>query len=494
MIELPVEIYTTEEVRELDRIAIAQPGISAYELMCRAGDAALACVQRHWPEKKRLSIFCGAGNNGGDGYVLARLAAAVGLDARVISVTAPERLTGAAATAWRDFRAAGGKTEIPNGELLFGDDLIVDALVGTGLDRELDGFNLAAVTSMNAVSNPVLSLDIPTGLHADTGVPMGSAVHADVTITFVGLKLGLFLGLASDYRGTLEFSDLGIPEEVYTQRTHTLERLSLRVLREALPPRRPSSNKGSHGSLLLVGGSPGMVGAILLAAEAAMRAGAGIVRIATHSESTAGIFSARPEIITCAIDQPVDLDTLIESANAVVVGPGLGQSDWARGLMERVLASELPVVLDADGLNLLAKQHRQRDNWILTPHPGEAARLLQCDVAAIQADRQQAVLDLVDRYRASIVLKGANSLIGSPASEGVAICDRGNPGMAAAGMGDVLAGIVGAVRVQTGDDLTALRVGVLLHALAGDTAAEDGQRGLLARDLMPHIRRWSNPV
>jgi hydroxyethylthiazole kinase-like uncharacterized protein yjeF len=494
MVELPVEIYTAEQARELDRAAIAFPGISAYELMRRAGDAALACVQRHWPGIGRLSIFCGAGNNAGDGYVLARLAAAAGIEVRVIAVTAPERLTGPAALGWGDFQAVGGKVESLDGELSFSDDLIVDGLVGTGLDRDLGGSYLKAVMTINAAPNPVLALDIPTGLHADTGVPMGSAVHADITITFVGLKAGLFLGLAPDYRGVLEFSGIGTSSEAYAQQTHTLERLSLWALREALPPRRPSSHKGTHGSLLLVGGSPGMVGAILLAAEAALRAGAGLVRVATHSDSTAAIVSARPEIMTQGIDQPADLDSLIEAADAVVLGPGLGQSEWARGLMERVLASELPVVLDADGLNLLAEHPRQRDNWILTPHPGEAARLMQCDVAAIQADRRQAVLDIVDRYEASVVLKGADSLIGSPGSGRVAICDRGNPGMATAGMGDILAGIIGALRVQTGDNLVALRCGVLLHALAGDSAVTDGQRGLLARDLMSHIRRWANPA
>lgn len=494
MVELPEEIYAAEQVRELDRAALDCLDISAYELMCRAGTAALECVQRRWPQTSRLSIFCGAGNNAGDGYVLARLAAASGIDVRVIAVTLPDRLTGAAATAWNDFASAGGKVESLPDELSFADDVIVDGLLGTGLDRDLRGAYLTVVTAINAAPNPVLALDIPTGLHADTGMPSGVAVHADVTMTFVGLKAGLFLGLAPDYCGTLEFSDLEIPLEAYGQQRPVLERLSLRTLHEALPSRRPSSHKGAHGSLLLVGGSPGMAGAILLAAEGALRAGAGLVRVATHRDSAAAMVAARPEIMSQGVDAPADLEPLIATADAAVLGPGLGQSAWAGGLMERLLASDLPIVLDADGLNLLAEHPGQRGNWILTPHPGEAARLLHRDVAAIQADRLQAVLDLVDRYQGSVVLKGAGSLIASPGDSPVAVCDHGNPGMATAGMGDVLAGIIGALRVQTADELVALRAGVLLHALAGDAAVTDGQRGLLARDLMPHIRRWANPA
>ena len=291
----------------------------------------------------------------------------------------------------------------------------------------------------------------------------------------------------------MEFAGLRIPAEVYAQQPAALERLGTGTLREALPPRRPSTHKGSHGSLVLVGGSPGMAGAIRLAAEAALRAGAGLVRVATHPDCAAAVVAGRPEIMCQGLTDPVELDALIEVADGVVLGPGLGRSDWAQRLMERLLATELPLVLDADGLNLLAAQPRPRGNWVLTPHPGEAARLLQSSVDTVQSDRLQAVLDLVERYQAVVILKGAGSLVASPGETAVAVCDCGNPGMASAGMGDVLAGIVGALLVQTADGRLAARAGVLLHALAGDAAVTHGQRGLLARDLMPHIRRWANP-
>ena len=494
MLDLPEEVYSAQQVRELDRAALDTLEISAYELMCRAGEAALRALETHWPQARRLTIFCGAGNNAGDGYVLGRLAVGGRFDVRVIAVTPPDRLSAAAASAWEDFSAGGGRIEPLSTGLSFADDVIVDGLLGTGLDRALDGAFMAAVAAINAASNPVLALDIPTGLHADTGLPMGAAVHADVTITFVGLKSGLFLGRAPDYRGVVEFAGLGIPDEVYAQQPPALERLGSNTLREALPPRRPSTHKGSHGSLLLVGGSPGLAGAIRLAGEAALRAGAGLVRVATHPDCAASVVAGRPEIMCQGLTEPADLDALIDVADGVVLGPGLGRSDWARRLMERLLATELPIVLDADGLNMLAEQPRPRGNWVLTPHPGEAARLLQCSVDAVQSDRLQAALDLAERYQGVVILKGAGSLVASPGESGVAVCDRGNPGMATAGMGDVLAGIVGALWVQTAEGGLAARAGVLLHALAGDAAVTDGQRGLMARDLMPHIRRWANPT
>jgi len=494
MIELPKEIYSAQQVRDLDRTAIDRLDVSDYELMCRAGEAALHSLEYHWPQARQLTIFCGAGNNAGDGYVLARLAARRGFTIRVIAVAPPTRLSAAALSAWDDFSAGGGEIEAFSADLSFAGDVIVDGVLGTGLDRDLEGTFMAATGAINSTSGPVLALDIPTGLHADTGMPMGAAVHADVTITFVGLKSGLFLGLAPDFRGVVEFAGLGIPEEIYRQHCPALERLSANTLRAALPPRRPSAHKGSHGSLLLVGGSPGMAGAIRLAAEAALRAGAGLVRVVTHPDCVSSVLAGRPEIMCQGLTDPADLDPLIGVVDGVVLGPGLGQSDWSLGFMERLLATDLPMVLDADGLNGLAERPQQRGNWILTPHPGEAARLLQCSGETIQSDRPQAASDLVERYQGVVVLKGAGSLVASPDKSAVAVCDRGNPGMATAGMGDVLAGIVGSLLVQTKDMRLAAEAGVLLHALAGDAAVTDGPRGLLARDLMPHIRRCANPT
>jgi len=494
MTELPVDIYTAEQVRGLDRIAIEELGIPGYELMSRAGEASLQALQRHWPHARTLSIYCGAGNNAGDGYVLARLASRRGLSVRVVAVVAPDGLTGDAALAWEAFRDEGGVAEAFSPADSAAADVVVDALLGTGLDRTLEGRFAEAVVTINASGGPILALDLPSGLHADTGERLGTAVRAHVTITFVGLKQGLFLGSAPDYRGQLEFSGLGIPAQAYDGREAGFKRLSASTLQRALPARQASGHKGSHGSVLLVGGAPGMAGAIRLAAEAALRAGAGLVRIATHPDTADAVMAGRAEVMCHGIADPEALDPLLAVSDAVVLGPGLGQTEWARGLWQRTLEAGQSVVVDADGLNLLAEEPRQRGDWVLTPHPGEAARLLQSSAQAVQADRLGAVKELVARYHGVGLLKGAGTLVARHGDAFVSVCDRGNPGMGTAGMGDVLAGVLGALLVQTEDTALAAQAGVLLHALAGDDAAVAGERGLLAGDLMPHVRRWANPA
>jgi NAD(P)H-hydrate epimerase len=237
-----------------------------------------------------------------------------------------------------------------------------------------------------------------------------------------------------------------------------------------------------------------MSGAIRLAAEAALRAGAGLVRVATHPDSVATVTAGRPEVMCHAVVTPDDLAALIALSDGLVIGPGLGRSAWARALWDAGLDAGLPTVLDADGLNLLAEAPERRASWLLTPHPGEAARLLGISTEAIQADRLAAVRALARRYDGVAVLKGAGSLIAGPGDGVVSLCDRGNPGMATAGMGDVLSGVLGALLVQGADPRLAADAGVYLHACAGDEAAEAGERGLLAGDLMNFIRRWANPV
>jgi NAD(P)H-hydrate epimerase len=493
MVELPNEIYTGAQVRGLDRTAIEVFGIPSYELMCRAGQAALDCLARHWPTAAELTIVCGAGNNAGDGYVLARLAAATGSKVHVLTLVPPDRLTGDALRAYEDFTAAGGVAgSFDSGRPLAG-EVIVDALLGTGLDRQVEGRFAQAIAAINGAQMPVFALDIPSGLHADTGLPLGTAVSADVTITFVGLKQGFYLGEGLERCGWLEFADLGIPAEAHAEVSPPLRRLDVACIRAALPPRRRSAHKGSHGSVLLVGGAPGMSGAIRLAAEAALRAGAGLVRVASHEDSAAIVTAGRPEIMCHSVAEGGDLAPLAAQSDVIVLGPGLGRSDWARALWQASLEAGLALVIDADGLNELAEAPQQRDNWILTPHPGEAGRLLGTDSRSVQADRLAAVRSLTERYGGVAVLKGAGSLVADATEKPVSVCDRGNPGMATAGMGDVLSGVLGALLAQGASLRTAAEAGVYIHAAAGDEAAGRGERGLIAGDLMPLIRRWSNP-
>ncbi len=492
---LPECVWSAAQVRELERRAI-EAGATEYDLMCRAGAAALRVLLRRWPTARSLAIVCGAGNNAGDGLVVARLAHAAGRDVKVLLVVPTARFKGAAAHAADACRAAGLQFAAFDAAALENADVIVDALLGTGLARAVAGDFRAAVDAVNAAGVPVLALDVPSGLDADTGWPSPVAVRAAATVTFLGLKQGLFLGGAADYCGELDFADLELPPELDTGSAAPMKRLVLGELVRALPRRPRSAHKGSCGKLLLVGGGPGMAGAIRLAAEAALRVGAGLVYVATHRDSVASVLAGRPEIICRSVGSAKDLEDLVDMADGLVLGPGLGQSAWAYGLWRQLVRTKLPLVLDADGLNLLAAEPLERDDWLLTPHPGEAARLLPAaTVESVQLDRLAAARALAQRYRALAVLKGPHTLIASPRPDApIRVCDRGNPGMATGGTGDVLAGTLGALLVQTGDLEQSARAGVLLHALAGDDAAKGGERGTVAGDLLPHLRTWANPI
>jgi NAD(P)H-hydrate epimerase len=492
---LPQRVYSAAQVRELDAAAITTCGVTAYELMCRAGAAALRVLSRRWPSARVLAVVCGVGNNAGDGLVVARLAKAAGFGVRVLLAAGADRLVGAAAQAAADARAAGVVLEPFVAARLRGAEVVVDALLGTGLARPVAGEFRAAIEALDAAETPVLALDVPSGLDADSGWPMPVAVRAAATVTFVGLKQGLFLGTAVDHCGEIEFAGLGLPATLGVALTPKLERVVLDDLKRALPRRARSAHKGTAGRLLLVGGGPGMAGAIRLAAEAALRVGAGLVYVATHPDNVATVLAGRPEIICRSVSSEQDLEEFIGFADGAVLGPGLGQTAWAHALWRRLLGSELPLVVDADGLNLLAAERRERGNWLLTPHAGEAARLLRCEISDVQRDRCTAARSLAKTFAAHVVLKGPNSLVAAPSErEPLRVCDRGNPGLATGGTGDVLAGVLGSLLVQTRDLAIAARAGVLLHALAGDAAAETGERGTLASDLLPHLRAWANPT
>lgn len=494
---LPTRVFASTQVRELDRIAIESFGIPGYELMCRAGRAAFELLESRWPEARRLLIYCGSGNNAGDGYVLARFAQEQGLAVRVLAIVPPERLGGDAAVAWQDAVAGGVDIELwtATEDASFRPEVVVDALLGTGLDRPLSGRFATAALAINAMDVPVLSLDLPSGLDADSGEALGPAVEADLTITFVGLKSGSYVGVGPDHCGETVFAGLGIPAEVGTDFEPVLERLGYEDLRVALPRRRRTAHKGDHGRVLLIGGGAGLGGAIRLAAEGALRVGAGLVYVGTHPDNIDNVMAGRPEIMAHGAVDGSELAPLIDTADAIVIGPGLGLGNWSRSVWNSVMAADKPLVVDADALTLLAELGSSHRGLVLTPHPGEAARLLATDVADIQGRRLAAVREIAERFRAAVVLKGACSLIVGTNPAGVpAVCDRGNPGMATGGAGDVLAGVVGGLLAQTHDIDVALRAGVLMHALAGDDAAADGERGTIASDLLPHLRRWANPV
>jgi hydroxyethylthiazole kinase-like uncharacterized protein yjeF len=488
---LPAEVYSAASVRAMDRRAM-EGGISGYELMQRAGDAALASMRRHWPEARSIVVMCGPGNNGGDGYVVARLARAGGLDVRVVAVSDPRRLLGDAARAHADFTAEGGSTEQPEPEALAGCELVVDALLGTGVDRPLDEPFVAAIRQMNRAAAPVFALDMPSGLDADTGWPHGVAVRATRTIAFLALKRGYYLGAAPDHVGSLDFAGLDAPVDAVAGESPVMRRIGGHVASQVLLPRERSAHKGSHGRVVIVGGHA-MPGAARLAGEAALRSGAGLVMVVTGSKSLPAIVAGRPELIARAEDDLVQLRDLLSDPQGpvthVAVGPGLGTQDSAREALDAALEIGDSWVLDADALSLLARQPRRSDRWILTPHPGEAARLLDATSAEVQRDRLGAVRDVVSRFGGTCVLKGANTLVCGTKGE-VWVCDRGNPGMATAGSGDVLTGVIAALHAPT--PAMAAAAGVFLHAEAGDRAARGGMRGMIASDIIAELRGVMN--
>jgi ADP-dependent NAD(P)H-hydrate dehydratase / NAD(P)H-hydrate epimerase len=488
---LPAEVHSAAQVRAMDRHAIEKAGIPGYELMQRAGGAALACLRRNWPEAETILVICGAGNNGGDGYVLARLAASSGIATKVAALADPQSLSGDAARAYADFSGAGLRHERFERGLLADADVVIDALLGTGIDRPVGGALRDCIEAINAGGRPVLALDVPSGLDAETGVVQGVAIRATRTITFVGLKTGLFLGAAPDHVGGLECASLDVPAAARGGQPPVLRRMTSELLVEALPPRRRTSHKGDHGRVLVVGGFA-MAGAARLTAEAALRTGAGLVTVATSAASAQAIVGSRPELICRTPRTSRDLAQWLESSDAVAIGPGLGVDPRARRLFDEAIANARALVVDADALTLLAKKPRRHAHWILTPHPGEAARLLATDAAAIQRDRLGAVRAVVERFGGVCILKGAGTLVHAP-GELTWVCDRGGPAMATAGSGDVLTGIVAALAAAGCAPALAAASGVLAHALAGDRAADGRTRGLIAGDFIAALAGVVNP-
>ena len=489
---LPTEIYTVESVRNIDRAAIDDAGIGGYTLMCRAGQAALDAIVARFPDARRWQVICGSGNNGGDGYVVARLAAERGIAVSVLAMAPPDKLGGDAATAYMDFAALGGAVADERGGLDADAELLVDGLLGSGLERDVEGRYAEIVDRINRHPAPAVALDIPSGLHGDTGAIMGVAVRAGLTITFVGLKSGLYLDAGPALAGDIVFAGLDIPVECRDGEAPIMRRIDGKILDKALPSRKRDAHKGHFGHVLVVGGGPGMPGAVRLCGESALRVGAGLVSIATHPDHSMLVPASRPELMCHGIASADDLRPLLDRASVIAVGPGLGDSEWSGGILDAVLESSLPMVIDADALNLLADRSARADDWILTPHPGEAARLLGLSTQEVQADRRAALASLVDRYGGISVLKGSGTLVSSRKGQPW-LCSAGNPGMASAGMGDVLTGVIAGLRAQKLSSGLAAVAGVQVHAMAGDLAAESGERGLIASDLIAEIRACVNP-
>jgi hydroxyethylthiazole kinase-like uncharacterized protein yjeF len=504
--KLPDTLYTARQVRELDRIAIQEHQLSGLLLMKRAAQTCVDSLLHHWRGTSRVAVFCGSGNNAGDGYFIAAFLAEKHVQVTIVQVGSLEKLSsdarqGYEACCQQDIEIIADPRQAKLNQV----EVIVDALLGTGVAGEIRLPFAEAINVINSLPSRVLSVDIPSGISADTGQVLGVAVRADVTVSFIGMKRGLMTLDGPDYVGEMQFDSLGVPEDIFTKVGKSVVRLSYPDLIVDFPKRRGNSHKNSFGNLLLVGGDQGMSGAILMSAVAAMRAGAGVVTVATHPAHAAFLGTIHPELMVRGITDAAALDSLIDKASCMVIGPGLGQSEWSERLFSRAIQAELPMVIDADGLTWLSRlpiEFCANNNWILTPHPGEATRLLQgavehsesyesANLPNVQFDRFSSVVEIQQRYGGNILLKGQGTLICN--SDDVFLCPYGNPGMATAGMGDVLSGVIGGLVTQGCSLIQATTLGAVVHSKAADSCATRfGQRGLMATDLYPEIRRLVN--
>ena len=488
-------LYTPEQVREFDRIAIEEHGVPGIVLMKRAGRAAFDVMQAYWPEMAEVHIFCGSGNNGGDGYVMGALAARSGYPVWIWQLAEPKTPSAQQACAYAEqeganinaFSAERWRSAQENIHPLA---VVVDAILGIGFEGHLSEESRTAIDAINDAALPVLSADLPSGIDANTGACDDIAIKATVTVSFIAHKKGCKIGQGRVHAGRLHLADLDLPNTLFDNTKPAAQILDTNELLHALPPRTIDAHKGDFGHVLVVGGDHGFGGAVIMSAQMAARSGAGLVGVATQSVHTSAIISRQPEIMALGVDSGLALAPLLEKPSVLVLGPGLGQSAWSEQLMLHSLGADKPMVLDADALNLLAAgivSLPDAGHWIMTPHPGEAARLLGQSIEQVQSDRMAAAIALQKQYGGCVVLKGAGTIIVTEDQE-VFICDAGNPGMATGGMGDILAGLIGSLLAQKLSLKEAACLGVSLHSHAADIVANDiGQHGLLASDLIPIV-------
>ncbi len=472
-------LYAPESVYQLDQAAVAVDGFSEIELMQRAGQSVWRALCARWPWLGSITVFAGSGNNGGDAFVVALEALARGVPVQLLVQGDLTRQSATSAHFRQRYEQAGGKFEAWQGQPLEG-DVIVDGLLGIGLRRGLDADWQALIETINRAPAVRVAIDIPSGLNGLTGNPQPTAVRADLSVTFIGRKSGLFLADGPDYCGELLFEDLGVSRRARAGIDALLE---VADDCELPPPRRRNTHKNHYGNLLVVGGDEGMSGAVTLAARAALRSGAGLVNALVHPDCRANL-AAFPEIMVRGWDA---LERQLAGASVIVVGPGLGDGDRAARCLEILARAKQPMLVDASALKIDFLHALESEQVVITPHPGEAAALLQTDTGSIQADRVETCARLADSFSAVAVLKGSGSLIAARGERGL-LNRRGHAGMASAGMGDVLSGIIGALMGQGMPALAAARAGVLIHALGAESFCRRGDAiGLIASDVIEAI-------
>ncbi|WP_115717374.1 NAD(P)H-hydrate dehydratase [Gallaecimonas mangrovi] len=477
---LPSPLPTAAELKVLEKSLAEAAGLSLYQLMERAGLAAYSLLRQRWPDAKHLLVLAGSGNNGGDAYVLARHAVEDGLQVTLVASGDPKAAE--ARQACEAFYQKGGQllAQLPQPCLA---DVVVDGLLGMGLNSEVRGKVQPLQQFLAQTALPILSIDVPSGLASDTGHWWGPAFMAAAVVTFIFPKAGLLTG-----QGRASWQQAWLATlELSPNATVAITACDFDTLTALRPTRKLTAHKGDSGRLLLVGGNLGMSGAIRLAGHAALRTGAGLVKVFTHPGSALAVMLEAAELMVVGAEQWPD-DAF--SPRAVAVGPGLGQNPWAQSFFDKALSYPVPKVIDADALNLLAAHPRPVPNSVLTPHPGEAARLLGTTIQDIEADRPGAVRALAARYQSVVLLKGAGTLVCD--GNNIWLLAVGSPAMAVGGMGDVLSGIIGALLAQGLSPVNAALLGAALHGEAGRRAGESGVIGTLASDLFVWVRKLIN--
>ncbi|MBD1399774.1 NAD(P)H-hydrate dehydratase [Pelovirga terrestris] len=512
-----MQLYSAAEMVAADRYAIDTLGLPGAVLMENAGRACAQSIEERYAEcfPGPVVVVAGKGNNGGDGYVIARILADHGWQVTTLVLADPEKIAGDAAVMLQILRQCGGRVVfISDEEILvqrfdeLQPHLIVDALFGTGLASEVRGLPAVAIALMNKATARVIAVDLPSGVDASNGRICGCVVRADVTVSFDHPKIGHISTPGALYVGELEVVDIGIPA---TKRPTDLlphaRMIDAAVARSLVPERPAFAHKGTFGHLLVVAGSPGKTGAAALAGDAALRSGCGLVTVAVPAsvhdilevkltEAMTVPLADRDGLLTmAAADRIVELAA---SSQALALGPGLSQSDGLRQLLRRLVTTlNLPLVIDADGLNLLVGQldcllERQDGPLILTPHPGEMARLVGMSVAAIEADRFDLARDFARRHRVILLLKGARTIIAAPDGR-VHINTSGNNGLSSGGSGDVLTGLIGGLLAQGCDPFAAASLAAWMHGRAAEQVAENrGTVGMTAGELilkLPLVRQ-----
>lgn len=522
-----MKVVTAAEMRQIDQDTIENIGIPGIVLMETAGSAIARAIERHYPAYQRIGILAGKGNNGGDGIVIARQLAHAGRDAHLFLVSPAESFTGEAQInlqiAKRLTASFGNLQAAPKGglrieEILYEKggwrvrmancELLVDAIFGTGLRGIVRDPIATVINAINHRPTPILSVDLPSGLDADTGNPLGTCVQADRTVTIGLPKRGLLVYPGAELAGKLEVVDIGFPQQVIDSQNIKVNWTTAAQAAQWILPRPPASHKGSYGRVLVIAGSTGMTGAAALASEGALRAGAGLVTLVTPKHLNAILEGLLPEVMTLPLLETEE-GSLAESATSTIlefaektksvlaIGPGLSQNPETVALVHRLVRENreqglgLRMVIDADGLNALAQASELISllggEAVLTPHPGEMARLTHTPVPTLEANRIRTAQQFATEYGVTLVFKGAPTVIGD-AHGNVWINSTGNPGMATGGMGDILTGVIAGLMAQGVASESAATLGVYLHGLAGDRAAAAlGMPGLIASDVLQAV-------